>query len=102
MRILNGAGHPKGVLYSHRSTFLHTMGALQSNSMGVSESDVVLPVVPQFHAMAWGLPYACVGAGAELVMAGSFLQGEPLADMLESEKVTIKRWWLVVSPCPVR
>jgi len=57
--------------------------------MGISESDVVLPVVPQFHAMAWGLPYGCVGAGAELVMAGHFLQGKPLADMLESEKVTI-------------
>lgn len=61
-------GHPKGVLYSHRTMYLHTMGENQASALGLTERDVVLPVVPQFHAMAWGLPYACPMAGANLVM----------------------------------
>ena len=82
-------GMPKGVLYSHRSMMLHTLGVLQAAALGPAESDVVLPVVPQFHAMAWGLPYACAWVGATIVMPGPHLQPGPLADMIESERVTI-------------
>ena len=82
-------GMPKGVLYSHRSMMLHTLGVLQAAALGPTEADVVLPVVPQFHAMAWGLPYACVWVGASIVMPGPHLQPAPLADMIESERVSI-------------
>ncbi|MFK7801343.1 MAG: long-chain fatty acid--CoA ligase [Anaerolineae bacterium] len=82
-------GNPKGALYSHRSTYLHTFGVMQANAMGVCEKDTVLAVVPQFHAMSWGLPYACVYSGANLLMPGQFLQAEPLAEMTEKYKVTI-------------
>lgn len=82
-------GNPKGALYSHRSMFLHTMGANQASALGLKESDIVLPVVPQFHAMAWGLPYECAMAGAEMIMPAQFLQPEPLAEMIAEEKVTI-------------
>ncbi|MCB0012181.1 MAG: long-chain fatty acid--CoA ligase, partial [Anaerolineales bacterium] len=82
-------GDPKGALYSHRSMYLHSMASGQANALGVSERDVVLPVVPQFHAMAWGLPYACAATGAEVVMPGPHLRPEPLADMLQRFKVTI-------------
>ncbi|MCP4358262.1 MAG: long-chain fatty acid--CoA ligase [Chloroflexi bacterium] len=82
-------GNPKGALYSHRSTYLHALGASQANALGVQETDVALPVVPQFHAMAWGLPYACPASGAEMVMPGLHLKGEPLARLLEEERVTI-------------
>lgn len=82
-------GEPKGALYSHRSMFLHTVGELAANALGVCESDIVLPVVPQFHAMAWGLPYACVAAGAEIVMPGPHLRPQPLADLIATERVTI-------------
>src|SRR5437764_378284 len=57
-------GQPKGVVYSHRSQFLHAMGATQSASLGLLESDVILPIVPMFHANAWGLPYAAAMVGA--------------------------------------
>ena len=82
-------GMPKGVLYSHRSMMLHTLGVLQAAALGPTEADVVLPVVPQFHAMAWGLPYACAWVGATLIMPGPHLQPAPLADMISSERVTI-------------
>ena len=82
-------GEPKGALYAHRSMYLHTLGTLQANSLGVRESDIVLPVVPQFHAMSWGLPYGCAAAGAEMVMPGQFLQGAPLAEMIANYRVTI-------------
>ena len=82
-------GMPKGVLYSHRSMMLHTLGVLQAAALGPTEADVVLPVVPQFHAMAWGLPYACVWVGATIVMPGPHLQPAPLAEMIERERVTI-------------
>ncbi len=55
-------GNPKGVVYSHRSTFLHTMGATTTGSLGARESDVILPVVPMFHANAWGLAHAAVAS----------------------------------------
>jgi fatty-acyl-CoA synthase len=82
-------GNPKGVVYSHRSMFLHTLGAMSADSLGVRESDVILPVVPMFHANAWGLAHAAVGAGATLVMPGSDLSGPAIAELMESEKVTV-------------
>ncbi len=80
---------PKGALYSHRSMFLHTFGANQADAVGLVEPDVVLPVVPQFHAMAWGLPYACAMAGTQMVMPGPHLKPDALADMIVEERVTI-------------
>ncbi len=82
-------GEPRGALYSHRSMFLHTLGVNQSNALGIVESDIVMPVVPQFHAMAWGLPYACAMAGAELVLPGPHLKPRALAGMIENESVTV-------------
>ena len=82
-------GKPKGVVYSHRSMFLHTMGAMMADTLGVRESDVVLPVVPMFHANCWGLAHACVAAGASLVMPGADLSPPTIVDLLESEKVTL-------------
>ena len=82
-------GEPKGVLYSHRSMYLHTMGLSHANALGVTSRDVVLPVVPQFHAMAWGLPYAATFAGADLVMPGPHLDPVSLAELISEEKVTV-------------
>jgi acyl-CoA synthetase (AMP-forming)/AMP-acid ligase II len=82
-------GNPKGALYSHRSMYLHTLGVCQSNSLAVTEADIVLPVVPQFHAMAWGLPYACVMNGADLIMPGPHLQPPSLADLIAEHRVTV-------------
>jgi fatty-acyl-CoA synthase len=82
-------GNPKGVVYSHRTAYLHSMTVCTGNAMGMSATDRVLPVVPMFHANAWGLPYAAVMAGASLVMPDRFLQAEPLAHLIESERPTI-------------
>ncbi|MGB1249579.1 MAG: long-chain fatty acid--CoA ligase [Candidatus Promineifilaceae bacterium] len=82
-------GNPKGALYSHRSMYMHTLAQGQANAMAICETDVVLPVVPQFHAMAWGLPYAVAMAGANIIMPNQHLQGPPLAEMLEKYRVTI-------------
>jgi fatty-acyl-CoA synthase len=82
-------GMPKGVVYSHRSAYLHSMGVCMGNSLGVSERDRVLPVVPMFHANAWGLAYAAVLSGADLVMPDRFLQPEPLARLIEAERPTV-------------
>ena len=82
-------GNPKGVVYSHRSTFLHTLGAMSSGSLGVQESDIVLPVVPMFHANAWGLAHAAVASGASLVMPGPDLSATAIATLIEQERVTI-------------
>lgn len=82
-------GDPKGALFSHRSMFLHTLGENQAMGLGLTEADVVLPVVPQFHAMAWGLPYACAMAGADVVMPGPHLQPAALAEVIESYRVTV-------------
>ncbi|GDX40119.1 hypothetical protein LBMAG21_04110 [Armatimonadota bacterium] len=81
-------GQPKGVLYSHRSNYLHAMGECMTDSFGISERDTVLPVVPMFHANAWGLPYSCAMVGAKQVLPGSHLLGSPIANMMESERVT--------------
>jgi fatty-acyl-CoA synthase len=83
-------GNPKGVVYSHRSTFLHTVGGvLSSGGLGLSERDRVLPVVPMFHANAWGLAHAAPACGASLIMPGPDLSPKAIANLIESEKVTI-------------
>ena len=82
-------GRPKGVVYSHRSAYLHSMGVCQGNIFALSEQDRVLPVVPMFHANAWGLPYAAVMAGADLIMPDRFLQPEPLVRLIEAERPTL-------------
>jgi fatty-acyl-CoA synthase len=81
-------GRPKGVLYSHRSIVLHTLGAAVPDSMGIREADSVMPVVPMFHAMAWGIPYVGAMAGARQVMPGADLSPRGLADLIQSEGVT--------------
>jgi len=95
-------GNPKGVLYSHRSTFLHTFGAMTVDSLGARESDVILPVVPMFHANAWGLAHAAVAAGSSLVMPGADLSGKALADLIVEERVTVAAGvptiWMQVLP----
>jgi acyl-CoA synthetase (AMP-forming)/AMP-acid ligase II len=82
-------GNPKGVLYSHRSQMLHGLTVCIADNLGLSENDRVLPVVPMFHANAWGLAHAAPLTGADLVMPTRFLQGEPLAKLIESERVTM-------------
>ena len=82
-------GNPKGVVYSHRSTYMHTITPMTADGLGVCESDVILPVVPMFHVNSWGLQHAAVAAGATLVNPGPKLQPEPIAELMESEKVTI-------------
>ena len=95
-------GNPKGVVYSHRSTFLHTMGAMTADSLGARESDRILPVVPMFHANAWGLAHAGVAAGADLVMPGPDLSGPALANLIVDEQVTVAAGvptiWMQVLP----
>jgi fatty-acyl-CoA synthase len=81
-------GDPKGVLYSHRSNYLHTLTALQPGVLGLSSSDVVLPVVPMFHANAWGIAFAAPAVGAKLVMPGPKLDGASIHELLETEGVT--------------
>ncbi len=81
-------GNPKGVLYSHRSTVLHSYAAALPDAMNLSARDVVLPVVPMFHANAWGLPYACLLVGAKIVFPGAALDGKSVYELFESERVT--------------
>jgi len=81
-------GRPKGVLYSHRSIVLHTLGAGLPDSMGIRESDSVMPVVPMFHAMAWGIPYVATMVGARQVLPGPDVSPTGLGDLIESERVT--------------
>jgi fatty-acyl-CoA synthase len=82
-------GNPKGVLYSHRSNILHALGKCLADSVAIKHRDVVMPIVPMFHANAWGFPYACALAGASLVMPSRFVAAEPLARAIERERVTI-------------
>ncbi len=81
-------GDPKGVVYSHRSIYLHTFGVGQASAIPLTEADRILAIVPMFHALSWGLPYLGWSCGADFVMPGPFLQAEPLARMIESERVT--------------
>ncbi len=81
-------GDPKGVLYSHRSNFIHTFMTLQADVMGLGAADVVLPVVPMFHANAWGVAFSAPAVGAKLVMPGAKMDGASIFELLETEKVT--------------
>lgn len=80
-------GEPRGVLYTHRSMFLHTLAANQADVFGLTETDVVLPIVPMFHAMAWGLPYASMFAGADIVLPGTKITA--IADLIADTGVTV-------------
>ena len=82
-------GNPKGVVYSHRSIWLHTMGALTTSGLAVREDDVALAVVPMFHANAWGMPHAAPACGASMVMPGADLSPAALARLIEQERVTL-------------
>lgn len=83
-------GKPKGILYSHRSIILHAMSSLVScGEAAITERDVLLPIVPMFHAAAWGFPYHCAFVGATQVFPGPYLDAESLLQLFESEKVTL-------------
>jgi fatty-acyl-CoA synthase len=82
-------GNPKGVVYSHRSMVLHSLAACLADTLGVSESDTVLPVVPMFHANAWGLPYSAVLAGSKIVFPGPHLDPTSLLELMAGERVTL-------------
>jgi len=81
-------GDPKGVVYSHRSNVLHAMMAVQPDAMGLSSRDAVMPVVPMFHANAWGLAHSAPMVGAKMVMPGGKLDGESVYELLDTEKVS--------------
>ncbi len=82
-------GHPKGALYSHRSTVIHSFGISMADALALSSHEVILPVVPMFHANAWGLPYAAPMCGSKLVMPGPKLDGASVHQLLISEGVTM-------------
>jgi 3-(methylthio)propionyl---CoA ligase len=82
-------GAPKGVTYTHRSSFLHTLRLLQADVMAISARDNVLAAVPMFHANAWGLPFAAPAAGARLVLPGRHTDGASLASLINAEGVTV-------------
>ncbi len=82
-------GNPKGVLYSHRSTVLHTFASALPDALNLSARDAILPVVPMFHVNAWGLPYSACMVGAKLVLPGPGLDGKSLHELFESEGVTL-------------
>ena len=82
-------GNPKGVLYSHRSTVLHTFAIALPDALNCSARDTILPVVPMFHVNAWGLPYAACMVGAKMVFPGPGLDGKSLHELFEAEKVTL-------------
>ena len=82
-------GDPKGVLYSHRSTLLHTLGGNQPDGLALSASDTVLPVVPMFHVNAWGVPYITAAVGSKLVLPGPGLDGNSLVDLIDRHQVTM-------------
>ncbi|HUY64118.1 MAG TPA: long-chain fatty acid--CoA ligase [Acidimicrobiales bacterium] len=82
-------GNPKGVVYSHRSTYLHSMAGLAANCVGAGEGDRVLVIVPMFHANAWGMPYTAFMAGTDLIMPERYLQAEPLARIFAEQRPTL-------------
>src|SRR5699024_12139210 len=93
-------GKPKGVMYTHRSIALHSYALGLADSAAVSESDVAMPVVPQFHVNAWGMPFACTWFGSTQVMPGPSFTPERLARIIEEIQVTISAGvltiWLVL------
>ena len=82
-------GNPKGVVYSHRAIYLHSLGLSMTDSFGISERDTFMPVVPMFHVLAWCLPFATVMLGSKLVFPGPHLQPRDLAELIQAEKVTL-------------
>ncbi len=82
-------GNPKGVVYSHRAIYLHSLGLSMTASFALSERDTVMPVVPMFHVMAWGIPFACTMLGSKLVFPGPHLTPRDLAGLIQDEKVSI-------------
>jgi len=82
-------GHPKGVAYTHRSNFLHSMAACQASTLAVCEQDRLLMIPPMFHANAWGLPFAAWMSGSDMIMPGRFLQAEPLCRLITEERPTL-------------
>jgi len=84
-------GNPKGVLYSHRSTLLHTLMELAPDTFGVSSNETLLLIVPMFHANAWGMPYAAAMVGAKLVFPGQHLDGESVFNLMKQERVTFSQ-----------
>ena len=81
-------GDPKGVLYSHRSNVLHTLIGMQHDAIGIGAKDTVLPVVPMFHANAWGIAFSAPAVGSKLVLPGAKMDGESIYQLLNDEKVT--------------
>jgi fatty-acyl-CoA synthase len=82
-------GNPKGVVYSHRAIFLHSMALCLADTFGICKRDVLMPVVPMFHANAWGIPFAGVMVGAKLVFPGPHLQPRDIAELIQNERVTV-------------
>lgn len=82
-------GNPKGVLYTHRSTVLHSLVISLPDALGISRYDTILPVVPMFHVNAWGIPYAAVMSGAKLVLPGRYLDPQSLLELFEREQVNL-------------
>jgi fatty-acyl-CoA synthase len=82
-------GKPKGVVYSHRSLVLHSMGTIIPDVVGLSSKDTVLPIVPMFHANAWGIPYSAALVGAKQVLPGRFLDAQSVVELLAAERVTV-------------
>ena len=83
------SGAPKGVIYTHRSNFLHTMRTLQADALALTDQETVLVAVPMFHANGWGLPFSAPAAGSRLVLPGRKLDGASLAELLRRERVTL-------------
>jgi fatty-acyl-CoA synthase len=82
-------GDPKGVVYSHRSSLLHTLGSMFADGLALSERDVMMPIVPQFHANAWGTVYAALMTGASLAMPSRFMDPQSVASLVEAQGVTV-------------
>ena len=82
-------GNPKGVVYTHRSTYLHSIAVGLADSIGLRETDVVMPIVPMFHANAWGIPYAGLVFGADMVLPGRFMTPDALAQLMVDRQVTL-------------
>ena len=99
-------GQPKGVVYSHRAIVIHSLASTQSSSLGISEADVVLPVVPMFHANAWGFPFTCTLVGSEQVFPGPHLDPASLLDAFVEQGVTVTAGvptiWMGTFPRPAR
>ena len=82
-------GHPKGVLYSHRSTVVHALASVSNDALGIYSRSTVLPVVPMFHVNAWGVPYAAAACGAKLVLPGAGMDGASIFELIDNEKVEL-------------